>query len=320
MPITLTTDLSYDTTAYNTLMWFALRPEMYFDPCADVRTSPYTHNGASVSFNFVNDIAPALTPLTENTDVTSVVPSDQQVTITPQEYGNAIETSQKFRATSYIPTDPIVANLIGYNAAISIDTIARNALMAGTNVVYGKTRTSRVTLTATDTIDSSKIRRMRTRLVRANVKPWNGAYRSFIHPDVALDLREETGDIGWRTPHNYSAPEAIMNGSIGMYEGFDFIETPRAPILADTGAGGTVDTYQTLFLGQEGLAKGYNSGNSLGRGEISLGADPVVVPGPVVDKLRRFVSMGWYHYVGYGIFRQDAVQRLETASSVGVNT
>ena len=42
--------------------------------------------------------------------------------------------------------------------------------------------------------------------------------------------------------------------------------------------------------------------------------------GPVTDTLRRFNPVGWYHLVGYGRFREAALQRIETASSIGANS
>jgi hypothetical protein len=68
-----------------------------------------------------------------------------------------------------------------------------------------------------------------------------------------------------------------------------------------------------LFLGQEALAKAH----SLTDGN---GPFPTVVPGPVTDHLRRFVPMGWYWLGAYGVFRQEAMVRLETGSSIGLNT
>ena len=41
--------------------------------------------------------------------------------------------------------DPLAANVIGYNAGLSIDTIASNAINAGTNVTYAGAATSRAT-------------------------------------------------------------------------------------------------------------------------------------------------------------------------------
>lgn len=314
--LTSSSSLAYDTTAYNTLMWFDLRPELYFDGCADVASTPQTHRGSSVQFDIVHDLAVASTPLSENVDPDSVALSDAQVTVTLQEYGNSVKTTAFARNTAYIPLNPVVASAIGFNAGVSLDTVARNALVAGTNVEYGGNATSRTTIDSADIINSALIRKEYAKLAGANVATFGGFYRAFIHPDVAYDLKSETGDTGWRVVHNYSAPEAIMNGSLGFYEGFQFVVTPRASILTDAsngaGAAGTVDVYQTLFMGQQALAKAYSTGDG-------LGPMPNVVPGPVTDKLRRFVPLGWYWLGGYSIFRQACLRRIESASSIGAN-
>jgi hypothetical protein len=39
----------------------------------------------------------------------------------------------------------------------------------------------------------------------------------------------------------------------------------------------------------------------------------------VTDKLRRFQPMGWYWLGAYSIFRQQAVRRVESASTIAVN-
>ena len=87
--------------------------------------------------------------------------------MTLAEYGNAVLTTAKLRGTSYVDIDPIVANVVGYNAGVSIDTIARAALDQGTNVQYtsglGATTlqssvTTRAGVTSTNTISSLDIR------------------------------------------------------------------------------------------------------------------------------------------------------------------
>jgi hypothetical protein len=39
-----------------------------------------------------------------------------------------------------------------------------------------------------------------------------------------------------------------------------------------------------------------------------------------VDSLFREAPMGWYWFGGYAIYRQEAIRRLESSSSIGVNT
>jgi N4-gp56 family major capsid protein len=323
MAQTTTSSLALDTTAYNLRAWMALRPTLFYDDLASVKTTPQTHKGSSVVFPLFADLAAATTPLTETSDVTPVAMSDSQVTVTLAEYGNVTETTAKVTHTSYIEFDPVAADAIGYNAGISMDTVVGNVLAAGTNVLYAGTDTARNTLSATDKITSSKARLAYARLTANNVRPFDdGYYRAIIHPDVAYDLKEETGDIGWRVVHNNSLPGDIVNGDIGAYEGFRWTVSPRATIFADasSGAGGSgaIDVYSTLFMGQEALAKAYSSGTH-GDGQ-QLGPDPLIIKGPFTDNLYRFRKLGWYQFAGYGIFRQAALWRLETASTIGTNT
>jgi N4-gp56 family major capsid protein len=249
----------------------------------------------------------------------SVAVADTQITLTLTEYGNVVKPTRFLKATSFLPFDPIVANVVGFNAAISVDTLAMNVLnnVANTGILYSDVaaHVTRVTQAATDIITSSVIRKIFATLSRANVMPFaNGLYTSFIHPDVAVDLRGATDLAGWRAANLYVDTKNLMSGDMGEYEGFRFIRSPRAGVLVNTGSGAVVDVYQTLFFGQEAFAKAF------GTGPDSPGAYPDVRPGPVVDPLYRFAPMGWYWIGSYGVFRQTALVRLETASSIANNT
>ena len=310
---TTTGAVDYSQVAYDRLAYFAYRPELYFDAAAEVQPTNQAMPGSSVVFTIQNDLAVAATPLSEVIDVSAVALSDSQVTVTLLEYGNAAITTAKLRGTAFIDVDTIVANVVGFNAGVSIDTVARNVLQAGANVSYalgtGSAQTSRGNVAATNTFGSHDIRLANAALRRNNVPTFGGLYAGFINPDVSVDLREETGAAGWRQPHDYSAPDNIWAGEIGAYEGVRFVESPRAPIFANAGAGGAVAVYRTIFMGRQGLAKAWSI-------EDGNGAYPRVVQGPVVDKLRRFVPMGWYWLGGYGRFREAAIYAVESSASI----
>lgn len=318
MADTTTASTAFDTTAYNTRMGFALRPELYFDDFATVKTTPTTHNGSAVYFPFLTEMAAATTPLTEGTDVTPVSIADTGVTLTLAEYGNVVNYTSRWLATSFVPLIPGLANLLGFNAGISIDTIALATVAAGTNVAYGGAATSRVTVAAGHTISSANVRLSYARLRSLNVQRINGAYRAYVHPDVMYDLKSETGEVGWRAVHTYSAPENILMGSPGYYEGFFWVDTPRTTVRVNAGVGSVVDVYDTYFVGAEGIAKGFSTGTHLD-GQ-NMGPAPITVRGPIVDSLYREAPMGWYWFGAYGIYRQESVRRLETSSSIANNT
>ncbi|MGA8330447.1 MAG: N4-gp56 family major capsid protein [Mycobacterium sp.] len=306
----------YDQTAWNLEAWYALRPELYGDQLATIGTEPQSMKGSAVEFVFNNDLAAATTALTETVTPDSVAMGDTTLTVTIAEYGNVVKKTKLLQATSFIPFDPIAANVVGYNAAISLDTLAMNALNGGTNVDYSdvSTHVTRVTQGSGDIITATAVRKERAKLRGAFVQPFeSGLYAAIIHPDVSYDLRGATDLASWRAANVYVDTAHIMAGDLGIYEQFRFLETPRAGDLVNAGSGSTYDVYQTLFLGQQALAKAYASGDG------APGPNPIVRPGPIVDPLYRFAPIGWYWLGAYSIFRQAAVRRLETISSIANN-
>jgi N4-gp56 family major capsid protein len=319
--ITQASSLSVDQAAYDRLAYFALRSELLFDQAADVQATNQAMPGSSVIFTIFADLAAATSTLSETADLTPETMSDSQVTVTLAEYGNTVNTTAKLRGTSFLDVDATAANLIGYNAGISIDTVVQEILAAGSNVAYGgggsSDPSSRVTVAAEDIIEANDIRKQTAALRGANVATFNGYYMGYIHPDVSYDLRRETGNASWNAPHVAVDTANIYNGEIGTFESVRFIETPRAKVFANASNGtsttGTIDVYCTHIMGRQALAKAYSQidGN---------GAYAKVVRGPVVDSLMRFNPIGWYWLGGYGRFREAALERIESSSSIGANS
>tara|TARA_B000000565_G_scaffold249866_1_gene221725 strand:+ start:594 stop:1532 length:939 start_codon:yes stop_codon:yes gene_type:complete len=312
MAYTGTGDVSSDTTAFQQLAYFALRSQPMFEMVADVRSTAQSHNGSAVQFNIYNDLSQATSALTEDSDVTAVALGDSTVTVTLAEYGNAVITTAKLRGTSFLNVDADAANIIGYNMVDSIDKVVSDVANGGTNVSYGGSAGSRAAVAAGDIITADKARAAVADLRTASAPGFeNGNYLGMVHPDVAYDLRSETAVTDVIAFQIRQDATSVRNGSIGVFGGIEWIENPRAGLLADAGSG-TTDVYQTLICGRQALAKAFSRAPGFGE-------DPSVVFGPVTDTLRRFNPVGWYHLVGYGRFREASLQRIETSSSIGAN-
>jgi N4-gp56 family major capsid protein len=327
MAYTQVSSLDVVQAAYEQLAYFALRSQLLFDQAADVMPTNQSMPGSSVIFTKFADLSAATSALNEIVDVTPVAMSDSQVTVTLAEYGNAVNTTAKLRGTSFLDVDAAAANIIGYNAGDSIDQIVRDVLAAGTeNIFYGSggasLPTSRATVGSDDILTANDVRKMTASLRKKNVAPRDGGfYVGYIHPDVSYDLRRETGNAAWNAPHINVDTANIYTGEIGTFESIRFIETPRAKVFenasngsgSSTGSTATVDVYCTHILGQQALAKAYSTTD--GNGPF-----PRIIEGPVVDALRRFNPTGWYWLGGYGRFREEALGRIESSSSIGANT
>lgn len=159
----------------------------------------------------------------------------------------------------------------------SLDEVIRDVALAGTNVIGENagalkfTGFSRTATVDTDTFKSRDARAAVTALRNRNAMPRKEElFVGYIHPSVSYDLRSESAAGGWRAPHEYSAAGNIWAGSIGAYEGIEWIESPRAYFTNDgQGAGPKTNVFRTLVFGRQALAE-------------AVSEEPHTVIGPVV--------------------------------------
>ena len=362
--------------AYDRLIEFALRAQPLIRSVADKTPARQSIPGSSVVLQRYVDLTQQTTTLTEQTDPDAVaLATPTYTTITLAEYGNAVLVTRALELFSLADVDPAIANIIAFNMADSIDTVAQNVLRTGTNVLYGGTRTSTATLTSSDTFTSALARKTTAKLRANKAIPRKGSlYWAGIHPEVSHDLRAETGVGSWRQPHEYQSNDAIWAGEIGTYEGAFYVESPL--LYNDfTGAAKTTSTTTTTSTAAAGVfalaltstsgilvsdlvaGTGIATGSqvvSIGTGTVTIdtavtsgtvtsGAsvtfthetkvfntyfagqqalaeavaeEPHVVIGPVVDKLMRHRPLGWYGVLGHAIYRDEALYRVETSSSI----
>lgn len=300
--------------AMDRMVEFKLRALPCFRALADKRPAQQNMPGSSIVMQFYQDLAPNITPLSEDVDPTPVaMPSTTQVTVTLQEYGQALLVTRKLQLLALSDIDTGIADIVSFAMRDSLDGVVAPILTGGTHYIRvnsGVLKSDMLTaatgttilVTATD-IMSSKVPRLAVAKLRGNkVVPRQGElYGAWIHPDVSHDLRAETGNAAWRDPHNFSGAESIWTGNIGVYEGAYYIESPRLPVATDGAASAKV--YRTVFLGRQALAE-------------AVADEPHMVVGNVTDKLMRHRPIGWTGLLGWNRYREDALVRAETSSSI----
>jgi N4-gp56 family major capsid protein len=290
--------------AYDTYVRAALRSLPVMRSVADLRPVSMTNPGTTLKFSVYDNLTAATTALTEASDVTPVaLGNPTQVTVTVTEYGNAVEQTEKVNLAAFSDIDTMIGDAIAYNAADTLDKLVATALTGGTVVKYGGTRTSTATLTASDVLSTTMLRKAQTTLLEASAQPRIGdLYTLFIHPRQAFDLRAETGSGGFVDIHKYTTENVgnLLTGTIGVLEGFQVVQTTRVPSGADGASSATV--YKAVAVGKEALL------------EANV-YDVQTVVAPQIDILRRKSALGWKYFGGWGIFRDAAVVRLETGAS-----
>jgi N4-gp56 family major capsid protein len=311
------------TMAYDKLVEINLRAIPQFRAAADKKVGNPTHDGSSIRFQIFNDIADttiAGATLSETTDPDAVaLPATSTVDVSQVELGRVVIPTRKLSLMSLTDVDPWVANAVSFNMAKTLDNGVAAVLDGGSNVIRlsGGTKAlsysyegvgtaaAKTAIQAADTMSGNAVRNAVTKLRAANVHPKYGAqYISYIHPEVAADLRTETGSNTWRTPHDYQDLTALQAGETGSWEGVRFIETPNMTnTQSGSGTGGTqTRVYNTYIMGAQALAE-------------AVWKEPGIEFGNVVDKLNRFRPVGWHGILNWSIFRTPALVRIETAAS-----
>ena len=371
--------------AYDRLLEFALRSEPLLRSVADKRPARQAIPGSTVVLQRYVDLDQKTSTLSETVDPDAVaLTTPTTVTITLNEYGNAVLVTRALELFSLADVDPAIANIIAYNLADSIDAVVGTTLTGGTNVLYsGSTATSTATISAAATIDSADIRKAVAKLRSNKAKARRGSYYwCGIHPEVSHDLRAESGNLGWNFVHAQSNPAVnnIWAGEIGDYEGAFFVESSRmpnsksgadqtalataTPTVAGVSAAFTLGFAATTAIALRAEAGDKISGTGIDTGTLiasvstsgntttitvdkaftgavsgtvtvtpvtrvfdtilcgqqalaeAVAEEPHIVIGNVTDKLMRFRPMGWYGVLGFARYREEALYRIESGSSI----
>ena len=261
--VTTTTAMSPTLkTFYDTEMLENARVELFYAQFAQKQPLP-AGRGKTVEWRKWNTFRKA-DKLTEG-----VIPNGQtfgqsSITDTIEWYGTFATVSDQLDLHAYDPVILGATEEMGASMAETQETLIRNALLTGTNVMYCDnvtlatgavtgTPTSPAEMEASTTVMSILTPKMVNKVVtyfkKNRVPRINGKYYAVIHPSVAEDLRNSEG---WIHAHQYAAPEEIFNGEIGELHGMRFIENPFAPVLDGEykNKAGT-KTYATYCFGKD---------------------------------------------------------------------
>jgi N4-gp56 family major capsid protein len=287
MPVQVTTQGTLSPTMqtyYDKKLLGRLLPNLAHLKFAQKRPIP-KNGGKTINFRQFTPLSPATTALTEGVKPAGNALNITQKTATIAQYGDFIEISDVLDMTAIDPVLDETADLLGEQAAQTLDVIARDVLVAGTSVQYANGRVSRVTVAAGDNLTVAEIRKARRTLKRANVKPLEGGdYVALVEPGAVYDLQS---DPKWEEPNKYAGGKAIFDGEIGRLYGVRFIETSYAKKFTGAGAAG-VDVYATLLLGKDA----YGMTDVAGSGAVKNIIKPHGSAG-TADPLNQIATSGW---------------------------
>lgn len=231
---------------YDTELLENARADLYFTQFGKKQVLPKNH-GNTVEWRKWNTFAKALTPLTEGVTPSASKLGMTKITKQIAQYGDYAIISDRLELEA---VDNVILGCteeLGAAMGETLDTITRNALMEGTNVMYGGSNVNAVgSLTASDKLTPTLVNKAATFLKKMKAPKIDGSYIAIIHPSVAEDLRESDA---WKDVHKYASVKEIFKGEIGELHGVRFVETTEAPVSAAGASNACV--YSCFFLGKD---------------------------------------------------------------------
>jgi hypothetical protein len=282
------------TTAYELEAHRFLRRRLVFDTLATTRVTRQSHNGAVIQLNLVDDLddTVATATLVEYYDVLPTPLHSYKTAVILNEYGRVVTSTSLFRGTTMVPFDPIAAERVGRNAGATIDKLAQSVLLPPAG---SPTPGPLVAPRPWSPPAPPASRRTRcgpgSSTSDNNVEPHaDGLYRrSCLRPTRPPSRRGRRGGLRTgRSTRTLVAARRHPQRHDRRLRGFS--------LEISTGVGAT----GCIMVGNDAMVKG--SSNAPGFADT-----PSVVVSPVVDRLRRFASLGWYWLGGYARFRAEAV-------------
>lgn len=205
-----------------------MKPEMVHNRDAQKRTLP-EHNGKTVKFRRFTPFAAITEPLAEGVTPAGQTLTETAFTAMVKPYGGHVELTDEINFYLLDNMHQETAKLLADQAALSLDTISRNALNAGMNVQYANSKTSRGALASADKLTFAEIKTAVRNLKRKNVKPFaDGFYHAIVHPDVVHDL---TADTMWVDVAKYQDKVKTERYELGTIYKVKFFESTNAMVF-----------------------------------------------------------------------------------------
>ena len=258
-------------------------PRLVHDQFADYYPVPQ-NGGKTIEFRKYDSLPKATTPLTDVLQMTAID-------------NNVVQATR----------------VLASQAGRTMDSITRDVLAGGTNVIYAPKLaadgtetavTSRKALDKTCTLTPKLFFQAAAQLGAMNADPIGDSYIAIIHPYAAYDLKTSKEFV---EVHKYADPDTMFRGEIGKLGNIRFIETSEAKIWKDSTCPDGLAVFGTLVLGAHAYGVTELEGGGLEHivKQLGYGDDP----------LNQRASVGWKGMRAAERLVEQYMVRIESASS-----
>jgi N4-gp56 family major capsid protein len=189
------------------------------------------NNGKHVTFFRYTELPAVTKPLYEGVTPDGQNLEETAFSVMTQNYGGWMGYTDEIDLWHVDSKTQAMSDRLNRQAVLSIDTVGRNQICAGLNVMYPGNVTSRAALTASDILTYAVIKKVVRNLKRKGAQPFSdGFYHAKIDQDTYYDL---TQDTHWNDVAKYQSDTRVQKYELGTIYNVKFFAVDNGKTFTD---------------------------------------------------------------------------------------
>ena len=187
------------------------------------------HNGKFVTFFRYSELPAVTQPLYEGVTPDGQKLEETAFSVTTHQYGRHMEYTDELDLWHVDSKSKAMSERLNRQARLSIDTVGRDQIMAGLNVMYPGAVTSRAALTSSNILTYAVIKKAVRNLKKKGAQPFSdGFFHAKIDHDTYYDL---TQDQHWNDVSTYQDDSRVQKYELGNIYKVKFFEVDNGKIF-----------------------------------------------------------------------------------------
>lgn len=250
----------------------------------------------TVSFTQYAKLSLVSSALTEGSPPTSTALSTSAITATVSQYGAYVQLTDLGELTVKHPVIPKAMELLGIQAAESIDQLIQTVLVAGTTVQYANGKAARSSLGTSDVLSTTEFQKA-VKTLRVNAAlPFGSDYVMVVDPSAEADIMSDTR---LTSVTNFNA-EPVYENELGRWFGCRVVRSNNIPTISST-----TTVHVSYVFGM----------NAYAVTDLQTLQMYVQQPGGVTDPLEQIRTIGWKVSFKAVILNNSFFLRIESGSA-----
>ena len=189
------------------------------------------NNGKHVKFFRYTELPAITKPLYEGVTPEGQKLTETAFTVMTKPYGGFMAITDELDLFHVDSKTQAISDRLNRQAQLSIDTVGRDQIMAGLNVMYPGSVTSRAGLTKANVLNYAIIKRVVRSLKKKGAQPFpDGYYHAKIDHDTYFDL---TNDTHWEDANKYQNKTREEKYELGRIYKVKFYEVDNGKIFTN---------------------------------------------------------------------------------------